>query len=465
MNIEYMPLESLREYADNPRANNGQVKRMAAAIEEYGFKVPILVTSDNEVIDGHLRLKAARSLKMDTVPVVRIEGLTPEQTRALRLLTNRSVEWAQWDEPRLLAELDALYKAACDLSVTGLNPGYINKLFAQSADLERQALQQGTDAGMKSEGMTISLDPQEGPKTENAAQEAPAASGTLPSTSTDTGEMEPQQAAVQATLAMSAPGDVPAQGADTADAQHAEERASGSVTVELSSATCIRIPITGGHVIYAATPSATHGEIIALMEQDGHADMVLTTLPDIDTDAMAAEFIFLDAVMEQSAALYGIIHPGRELDVFTAQGARPEPLPLRHVLIWELSGAITPEQPSADAPYPIQHRSMIYTWKKTGSHHYYRAGQFTKSVWTLPPQSNTRANYPAALAENALLNSTMPGQVALDPYANIAQAGALRTACIRQRRRMRCVLRVGDLAGAVLVAEQWNTSPMGRQGA
>ena len=35
---------------------------MCASIREFGFKIPVLARSDGEVVDGHLRLKAARKL-------------------------------------------------------------------------------------------------------------------------------------------------------------------------------------------------------------------------------------------------------------------------------------------------------------------------------------------------------------------------------------------------------------------
>ena len=35
---------------------------MCSSIREFGFKIAILARSDGEVVDGHLRLKAARKL-------------------------------------------------------------------------------------------------------------------------------------------------------------------------------------------------------------------------------------------------------------------------------------------------------------------------------------------------------------------------------------------------------------------
>ena len=50
---------------------------MAASFQEFGFKGAILARRDGEVIDGHLRLKAAHKLELRRVPVIWCDGLTP----------------------------------------------------------------------------------------------------------------------------------------------------------------------------------------------------------------------------------------------------------------------------------------------------------------------------------------------------------------------------------------------------
>ena len=59
MQIETWPLTRFVPYIRNPRKNDHVVTRMMASIKEFGFKVPVLARSSGEVIDGHLRLKAA----------------------------------------------------------------------------------------------------------------------------------------------------------------------------------------------------------------------------------------------------------------------------------------------------------------------------------------------------------------------------------------------------------------------
>ena len=39
-------------------------------IEEFGFKVPIIIDSENIIVAGHTRLKAAKKLGLDTVPCI-----------------------------------------------------------------------------------------------------------------------------------------------------------------------------------------------------------------------------------------------------------------------------------------------------------------------------------------------------------------------------------------------------------
>ena len=58
--VQFWSIDRLVFYARNPRKNDAAVDRMCASIREFGFKIPVLARSDGEVVDGHLRLKAAR---------------------------------------------------------------------------------------------------------------------------------------------------------------------------------------------------------------------------------------------------------------------------------------------------------------------------------------------------------------------------------------------------------------------
>jgi hypothetical protein len=107
---------------------------MCDSIRQFGFKIPCLVRSDGEIVDGHLRLKAAGKLGIAEIPVILCDEWTPAQVKAFRLMVNRSVAWADWDETALALELQEIQEADFDLSLTGFEPGEIDGLLALEDD-------------------------------------------------------------------------------------------------------------------------------------------------------------------------------------------------------------------------------------------------------------------------------------------------------------------------------------------
>src|SRR6185369_1754479 len=135
--IQIWKTEHLVFYARNPRKNDAAVDRMVASIKEFGFKVPVLARSDGTVVDGHLRLKAAKKLGIAEVPVILCDEWTEAQVRAFRLLVNRSVGWAEWDDELLAQELADLKGLDFDLSLTGFDDFEIDQFLSDPADDDR----------------------------------------------------------------------------------------------------------------------------------------------------------------------------------------------------------------------------------------------------------------------------------------------------------------------------------------
>jgi ParB-like chromosome segregation protein Spo0J len=133
LKVEDWPIDRLKEYARNPRKNDEQVDRMVGAIKEFGFRIPVVAKSDGLVIDGHLRLKAARKLGMEQVPVALADDLTEPQIKAFRLLANKSANWASWDDDLLALELEDLVGMDFDLSLTGFDSNEIDRLLKVSS--------------------------------------------------------------------------------------------------------------------------------------------------------------------------------------------------------------------------------------------------------------------------------------------------------------------------------------------
>jgi hypothetical protein len=127
--LEYWAVSDLIEYARNPRKNDHAVDKVAAAIREFGFRVPILAKSDKTIVDGHLRMKAAKKLGLETVPVMLCDDMTDAQIKAFRISVNRVAEFAEWDDELLRVELDELADLGFDLKLTGFDDIELGKLF------------------------------------------------------------------------------------------------------------------------------------------------------------------------------------------------------------------------------------------------------------------------------------------------------------------------------------------------
>ena len=134
LTVEQWPIDRLIEYVRNPRKNDAAVDQMAAAIREFSFRIPIVAKSDGSVVDGHLRLKAARKLGLTEVPVALADELSDAQIKAFQLLANRSATWAEWDNELLTLELGDLKELGFDLALTGFNELELGTLFADKTD-------------------------------------------------------------------------------------------------------------------------------------------------------------------------------------------------------------------------------------------------------------------------------------------------------------------------------------------
>lgn len=121
LKIVYRPLQELSPYAHNARTHSPeQVAQLVESIKQFGWTNPVLIDEKGEIIAGHGRVMAAEMLKMDSVPVIVLSGLTDEQKKAYRLADNRLPMNAGWDEDLLRMELSDLINADFDVSLRGI---------------------------------------------------------------------------------------------------------------------------------------------------------------------------------------------------------------------------------------------------------------------------------------------------------------------------------------------------------
>ena len=129
MQIITKKIDELKPYLNNPRFNDDAVEYVANSIKEFGFKVPIIIDKNNEIVAGHTRYKASIELGLEEVPCIVADDLSEEQIKAFRLADNKVSEKAEWNMELLEEELEQL----------GLNMGLFgfNDLEEISEEIER----------------------------------------------------------------------------------------------------------------------------------------------------------------------------------------------------------------------------------------------------------------------------------------------------------------------------------------
>ena len=118
--IEQVPIKDITPYEKNPRRNDDSVDAVANSIKAFGFRAPIIVDKDKVIIAGHTRWKAAKKLRLKTVPVIIAEDMTEEQAQAYRIADNSAGSASTWDD-ELLQEILADIGTAYDMGDFGLD--------------------------------------------------------------------------------------------------------------------------------------------------------------------------------------------------------------------------------------------------------------------------------------------------------------------------------------------------------
>lgn len=119
MNIIYKKLEDLKPYLNNPRFNDDAVEYVKNSISQFGFKVPIIIDQDGEIIAGHTRYKASLELNLKEVPCIIADDLTEEQIKQFRLVDNKVAEKSKWNFELLEEELTELKELGIDMEEYG----------------------------------------------------------------------------------------------------------------------------------------------------------------------------------------------------------------------------------------------------------------------------------------------------------------------------------------------------------
>ena len=135
LNIETLNIEQIKPYKNNAKIHKPeQVSQIASSIHQFGFVNPILIDESREIIAGHGRFEAAKTLNLPQVPVIRIGHLTDVQKRKLRIADNRiSENGGGWNADILNIEISELCELedVSDITITGFNDIEIDQILAE----------------------------------------------------------------------------------------------------------------------------------------------------------------------------------------------------------------------------------------------------------------------------------------------------------------------------------------------
>jgi DNA modification methylase len=113
--------------------------------------VPVLIGHGDIVLDGWIRVEAAKALGLDRVPCVRIDHLTEVEQRLLRIAVNRLGEKGEWDLEALKLEFEELILEEAPIEIAGFTLDEIDHILLGEAD---EAIEQGPIA-LESQAMGV----------------------------------------------------------------------------------------------------------------------------------------------------------------------------------------------------------------------------------------------------------------------------------------------------------------------
>ena len=124
------PIETLKPYEHNPRNNDHAVEAVARSMEAFGFVSPIIANEDYEICSGHTRYKAALSRGDKTAPVIIAPQLVGDKFKGFNIADNKTAEIAEWDEAELARLVSEIQGGDIDVASLGFNAEEFNAIMA-----------------------------------------------------------------------------------------------------------------------------------------------------------------------------------------------------------------------------------------------------------------------------------------------------------------------------------------------
>lgn len=372
MQIIEVPVKSLKPYGKNPRKNDKAVEYVANSIRRFGFKQPIVIDSQYEIVCGHTRWKASKVLGLETVPCVMADDLTPEEIAVYRLADNKTAEVAEWDFDLLEDEFNMIDPEEFDLSDFG---------FFQDGEEPEKAPAEVTEDEFD----------------ESTVTEAVCKRGQV------------WQLGNHRLMC-----------GDSTSAEDVEKLMNGEKADMVFTDPPYGVAIGDKNAMLNSVQKA--GRCCTNIKGDTMSESELY-------DMLKSAFINVRENCKDDACYYVTSPQGGSLGLMMMM-MRDAGLEVRHVLMWRKNTATFS---LGRLDYDYQHEPIFYTWTK--SHHNYRKGKYRTTIWDFdkPRKCDLHPTMkPVGLVANAMLDGTKEGDNVLDSFGG---AGTTIIACEQLDRK------------------------------
>src|SRR5215831_6525245 len=103
------------------KVDAAHVREVAAAISNLGFCDPVFIDERDRVLDGVIRVGAAKLLGLPRIPCIRANHLSTSECRLVRMALNRIGEKGSWNFDQLKLELQELVFEHAPIEITGFS--------------------------------------------------------------------------------------------------------------------------------------------------------------------------------------------------------------------------------------------------------------------------------------------------------------------------------------------------------
>jgi len=122
--IRYVSLADLKPWPGAARTHSKkQIRQIAESIRRFGFINPVVIDEDQQILAGHGRVEAARSMRLEEVPALRIDTMSEAEKRVYVIADNKLAQNAGWDRTALGHDLERLLAEDLhsDIGITGFS--------------------------------------------------------------------------------------------------------------------------------------------------------------------------------------------------------------------------------------------------------------------------------------------------------------------------------------------------------